>query len=177
MLYVPPATDWVPVNTAYWTVPPHVLPVGIAGFVVLNVFIVPLFDGVTVPNNWKVDMSNAPPAVVVNVPFTVSADVTTVFVADVFNKVKLLYVPPATDWTPVNAAYWTVPPQVLPVGIAGFVVFDVFIVPLFEGVTVPDNWKVDMSNVPPAAVVKVPLTVMAAAAVLVPLVLSSIKLL
>ena len=69
-----------------------------------------------------------------------------------------------------------VPVQFCPVGIAGLVTDDVVIVPLFTGVPVPANAKVDIFNIPADVIVSVPLKVIAPLAVLVPLVLARIRL-
>ena len=74
------------------TVPAQALEAGIGVALVFAVFIVPLLVNVAVPPsiNRYVDISTVPLAVVVNVPFMVTSEVTTVFVLDVFEDVKLL---------------------------------------------------------------------------------------
>ena len=74
------------------TVPAHALETGIGVACVHAVFKVPPLVNVPLPPsiNRYVDISTIPLAVVVNVPFTVTSEVTTVLVFEVFEDVKLL---------------------------------------------------------------------------------------
>src|ERR1035437_1469910 len=79
---------------------------------------------------------------------------------------------------PLKTAYSIVPPQVSPEGNAGLAVDDVIIVPLLVTVDkVPLSAYVLIFNVPPAGIVKVPLSVKIPLAVFVPLVLLSVNVL
>ena len=123
----------------------------------------------------KVIISRVPPALELKV--VVDKAPLAVFVPLVLLRVNTPYVPAMMVWLPKPASYWTVPPQVNPVGTGVEEVFCVLSVPAFPvAVVVLVRANVLRLNVPPEVVVRVVAEIFPAA-VWVPLELPQVKVL
>ena len=171
-MYVPDGINWPPVVAANCTVPAIlVVVVENAGFVVVDVFSVPLLVSPALHVKPNVDISKIVEAGIVNAPVEVTAPIA-VFVPLVLLNVSVAYVFAGINWPPVDAANSTVPAIiVVVVENAGFVVVDVFSVPLFVSPALHVKPNVDISNVHELAIVKTPVTVIEPTAVVVPAVI------